>query len=111
MGISRGTIVRAVLLGDFGKPRPALIVQADAFNDEECSLVLCPITSDLQESALIRPFVLPDATNGLRLPSHIMIDKISVVTRRRIGPAIGRLDDETMFSINRTLALFLGVAA
>lgn len=111
MGIKRGTIVRAVLSGDFGKPRPAVIIQSDEFITEDSSLILCPITSDLEDTALVRLLVLPDANNGLLLPSHVMVDKINVVLRKRIGLLIGQLDDETMLQLNQSIALFLGIAS
>jgi mRNA interferase MazF len=39
-----------------------------------------------------------------------MIDKAMTVRRDKLGGPFGRLDDETMVSVNRSLALFLGFA-
>jgi mRNA interferase MazF len=57
-----------------------------------------------------RTTVLPSPENGLRKPSQIMIDKAMSVKRERCGETFGRLDDETMIAVNRSLALFLGFA-
>lgn len=39
-----------------------------------------------------------------------MVDKAHTVARQKIGRRIGRLEDETMTSVNRALAIFLGLA-
>lgn len=106
--MKRGDLVTVALAGDFGKPRPALIVQADPFEDTATITVLL-LTSDLADAPLIRLTVEPDAANGLRAPSQIMVDKAMTVRRERIGPAFGRLDPEAMVAVNRSLALFLGL--
>ena len=45
--MTRGDIVVVATKGAYsGKPRPALVVQADMFNETHSSLTVCPITSD-----------------------------------------------------------------
>jgi mRNA-degrading endonuclease toxin of MazEF toxin-antitoxin module len=39
-----------------------------------------------------------------------MVDKLVTVRRPRIGKRIGRLDDETMVQLNRTLPFVIGLA-
>lgn len=95
--------------GDFGKPRPALIIQADQFEDTGTVTVLL-VSGTLVDAPLIRPTVRPTPENGLRKPSQVMIDKAMSVKRDKIGPSFGRFDDETMLSITRSLAVFLGLA-
>ncbi|WP_348524793.1 hypothetical protein [Paracoccus marinaquae] len=46
----------------------------------------------------------------MRAPSQIMLDKPMTVKADKVGPPFGHLDDTTMISVNRLLALFLGVA-
>ncbi|MGO4402974.1 type II toxin-antitoxin system PemK/MazF family toxin [Bosea sp. RAF48] len=106
--MKRGDLVTVALGGDFGKPRPALIVQADPF-DLTATVTLLLMSSDIVDAPLIRLTVEPDATNGLRLASQIMVDKAMTVRRDRIGQAFGYLDPETMITVNRSLALFLGL--
>lgn len=97
------------LQGDYGKPRPALIIQADQFNDLG-SVVILPLTSTLIDAPLLRLMVEPSSDNGLRTPSQIMLDKPMTVKTEKLGPAFGHLDDLTMIGISRSLALFLGLA-
>lgn len=105
----RGTLVTVVAPGDFGKPRPALVIQSDMV-DDTASVTLLLLTSSLQETPHFRVAVAPNATNGLRTTSQVQIDKLFSVARSKIGPPIGRLDDEAMVEISRRLAVFLGIA-
>jgi len=107
--VKRGDLVTVALQGDYGKPRPALVVQADRFA-EVGSIVILPITSTLVDAPLLRLPVEPSSGNGLRAPSQIMLDKPMTVKADKIGPSFGQLDDATMVSVNRLLALFLGLA-
>lgn len=97
------------LRGDFGKLRPALIIQADQFADLG-SVAILPITSTLVDAPLLRLTIEPAAENGLRTVSQIMLDKPMTVRAEWIGPSIGQIDDTAMISVNRSLALFLGLA-
>lgn len=105
----RGDLVTVCLQGDYGKPRPALIIQSDLFNLHP-SITFLPITSHLLETPVLRITVEPLDENGLTKTSQIMIDKTTTLPADKIGRVIGRLDDATMISINRALILFLGLA-
>jgi len=102
-------LVTVALKGDYGKPRPALIIQSDLFN-EHPSITILPVTSVLRETPLFRIPVHPGMDNGLLKPSQIMVDKIQTVPREKIGDTIGRLDDESLLAVNRALIVFLGFA-
>ena len=104
----RGDIVTVAMPGDFGKPRPALIIQANQFNSHSSVTVLL-LTSTNVQAPLLRVSVQPSDDNGLRKPSQVMIDKIMTVKRERLGPAIGRLDPDIMIEIERRVAMFLGI--
>ena len=97
------------LSGDYGKPRPALVIQSDLF-DAHSSVTILPVTSELREAPLFRIAITPSAANGLRSPSQVMVDKAQTVARAKIGKTMGRLDDEVMVGVNRALAVFLGFA-
>lgn len=105
----RGDLITVALSGDFGKPRPALVIQADLYETTGTLTVLL-LSSTLVNAPLIRQTVQPSPQNGLAKPSQIMIDKIMTVQRVRVGSAFGRLDDQTMLSVTRLLAVFLGLA-
>ena len=105
----RGDLVTVALTGDFGKPRPALVIQSDQF-DLTGSVTVLLLTGTLVEAPLIRPTLEPSPTNGLSKTSQVMIDKAMTVKRDRVGTAIGRAEDETMLTVTRLLAVFLGLA-
>jgi mRNA interferase MazF len=106
----RGDLVTITLQGDFGKPRPALVVQSDLFNADHATVSVLPITSAIIGTPVFRITLEPSAANGLRKVSQIMVDKIVSMKREKIGEAFGRLDDETMLRVNRALTVWLGVA-
>ena len=108
--IRRGDLVTVAVKGDFGKPRPALVIQSDLFNPTHPTVMLCLVTSDLREAPLFRLTVEPTPANGLKLASQIQVDKLMTVLREKLGPSFGRLDDATMVKVNRALALFAGIA-
>lgn len=105
----RGDLVTIALQGDFGKPRPALIVQSDHFDAHPTVAVLL-VSGALVASPLLRVTVEPDELNGLRARSQIMVDKAMTVMRGKVGPAFGALGQDRMLEVERCLALFLGIA-
>ena len=107
--VKRGDVVVVVSSGDYGKPRPAVVVQTDLANPTHSSLVLCPITSHLENAPLFRLEVTPSRENSLEKPCQIMVDKITTVRKDKVRQVIGRLDDDTMIRVNRSLAFWLGL--
>jgi mRNA interferase MazF len=105
----RGDLVTVVLQGAYGKPRPALVIKSDLFAQHP-SVTILPVTSELRETPLFRVAVTPSIDNGLRKPSQVMVDKTQSVPREKIGEVFGHLDDETLLTVNRALAVFLGFA-
>lgn len=105
----RGDFVTVAAPGAYGKPRPALVIQSDLF-DELPSVVLCLVTSALRDTPIFRITVDPGPQNGLQTLSQIQVDKILSVPRERVGAVIGHLDDTTMLKVNRSLAVFTGIA-
>jgi mRNA interferase MazF len=101
--------VTIAMPGDFGKPRPALVIQSDRFAETGTATVLL-LSGTPVDAPLLRLTVEPSAANGLRKRSQVMIDKAMSVRRGRVGPPIGRLDDATMLEVTRSLAVFLGLA-
>jgi mRNA interferase MazF len=106
----RGDVVTVAAAGDYGKPRPAVIVQTDAFPETHASVVICPLTSDLADAPDFRITIAPTPENGLRLKSQVMADKPVTVRRERIGRKIGRLGSPDMARLGNALALVLGLA-
>jgi mRNA interferase MazF len=95
--------------GYAGKPRPAVIVQGDRF-DATASITICAFTTDLTDAPLFRLPVAPSERNGLRSASRLMVDKITTVSKNKLGQQIGRLDQEDLVRLDRAIMVFLGLA-
>jgi mRNA interferase MazF len=109
--VKRGDLVVVAMPGDYGKPRPALVVQSDLFNETHASITVVPVTSTIVDTPLFRVTVEPSRRNGLRLVSQLMVDKVTTVRRQRLGQTIGRLEEDVMLRVSRALALWFGIAA
>ena len=92
-----------------GKPRPAVVVQGDAF-DATSSVTICAFTTDETEAPLFRILVEPSDGNGLKKPSRLMVDKVTTVPKNKIGSRIGSLGDQDIVRLNRAIVVFLGLA-
>lgn len=104
----RGDLVTVVLPGAYGKPRPALVIQSDLF-DEHPSVTLLPVTSALRDAPIFRIPAHPTEANGLRAPSQIMVDKVQSIPREKVGEVFGRITDAERLAVDRALAVFLGL--
>ena len=108
--MKRGDILTIAAKGEFGgKPRPAVVVQADPFEDHS-TVILCPFTTNPVAAPVFRLNIEPSASNGLTQPSSLMVDKVISVPRGKIGPHVGRLSADDMARLDRTLLIFLGLA-
>ncbi|WP_398475658.1 type II toxin-antitoxin system PemK/MazF family toxin [Tardiphaga sp.] len=108
--MKRGDVVLIVAQGDIGKPRPAVIVQADELGGETGAVLVCPMSSDIADFKLTRPVVQPDQFNGLHFPSQIMTDKLSAIPRSRVRQVIGVIDQNTSDQLNGALLMVLGLS-
>jgi mRNA interferase MazF len=106
----RGDVVTVAATGDYGKPRPAVIVQTDALPAAHASVVVCQMTSDCSDAPDFRVTIDPSERNGLRVKSQVMADKPVTIRRERIGRQIGYLDDKDVARLNIALAFVMGLA-
>ena len=107
--MKRGDMVAVALVGDDGKPRPAVVIQSD-WLDETDSVLVCLFTSTVRNAPIFRLTVEPSPSNGLQAISQAMVDKIMAVRRDKCGALIGRLDKAAMLALNRMLSLVVGIA-
>jgi mRNA interferase MazF len=107
--VKRGDLVTVALSGDYGKPRPALVIQSD-FLSETDSVLVCLLTTTLRPAPLYRLTLPAGEGTGLREPSQVMVGKIMAVRRDRCGVPTGRADDGTLLALGRLLAFVVGVA-
>lgn len=108
--MKRGDIVLAAAPGDYGKIRPAVIVQSEFLNVSHSSIIVCLMTTDLTGAKRLRLKVYPSEINGLQEVSQIMLDKIVGLPRNRIRDRIGTLEEEYLFKLGSLLALVLGLS-
>jgi len=109
--VRRGDVAIVSAAGDYGKPRPAVIVQSNHLTQAGLdSVVVCLITSQRGVAPAFRVGVEPTDDNGLKAASQIMVDKVVTVRASRVARVVGRLDDESLLRLNRTLAFVLGLA-
>ena len=107
--MKRGDFVTVAMQGDFGKPRPALVIQSDLFSDRGTVTIL-PVTSDLMDTPSVRVTVMPNPDNGLMKPSQVMVDKAVTMLRSKCGAAFGTINPHVLKEVERRLAIFLGIA-
>lgn len=106
--MKRGDIVVVAARGAYiGKPRPALVVQSNLFNDTHSSLTICPITSEVIDAPLFRVTLPPGKRTGLDVPSQVMADKLVSVPRSAVGRAVGRCDSEELGAVAEALSRWL----
>jgi mRNA interferase MazF len=107
--IQRGSIVTVATQGDYGKPRPALVIQSDMFSGIG-SLTICPLTSAVDDDRrTMRVGVSPDEQNGLLVESMIMVDKITTAPVGKVGTVIGQANSDLMKEVDAALTAFLGL--
>jgi mRNA interferase MazF len=106
----RGDVVIVAAAGDYGTPRPGVVVQSDAFPEAHPSVVICQMTTDLVDVPDFRITIEPHERNGLRERSQIMADKPVTVRRARIGQLIGRLTAEEIARLDTAIAFVMGLA-
>ena len=106
--MKRGDVVLVVVPGELGRPRPGVIVQADEFKDLS-TVFVCPVSSDVQEKLPLRPIMEARSSNGLRLRSQIMTDKMISLRHDRIRSVIGHIDAKTSEELDRALLVVLGL--
>ena len=109
--MKRGDIVVLNLGGNVGKPRPALIIQADILNQDDrlATTIVLPLTSELLAMEVIRFKIEPTETNGLQVASQVMIDKIMQVEKIRVQKVVGHLTKKQIDEIESRLLAILGI--
>ncbi|KQT66255.1 MULTISPECIES: type II toxin-antitoxin system PemK/MazF family toxin [unclassified Aureimonas] len=105
--MERGSIVIVSAQGDYGKPRPAVVIQNGRMADLVGSVTVCFMTSDLIPDGPMRVTVPPDPGNGLQLVSQIQIEKIMTFPRAKVRGPIGLLMEQQLAAVERGLLFFL----
>ena len=108
--MKRGDVVLVVVPSELGRPRPGVIVQADEFSKDLSTVFICPVSSDVQKKLPLRPIIEAETSNGLRLRSQIMTDKMIALRQDRVRQIIGHIDSEPSEQLDRALLVVVGLA-
>ncbi len=106
----RGDIITVAAPGDYGKPRPAVVIQGDVLNRDARSTIVALMTSHLRDAPLLRLTIEPTADSGLKVRSQVQVNRLLSLPSNKVGPAIGRLSDREIVELNRLLAVVIGLA-
>lgn len=110
MTLRRGDVVTVAAPGDYGKPRPAVVIQAGALNEAGSEgVILALMTSTHRDAPLLR-LTVDEAAAGLKRPTQVMADKLVTVRRSKVGGVVGRLSEPDLIVLNRLLAFVIGLA-
>jgi len=106
--MKRGDIITVAISGDYGKPRPAVVIQADWLDDSD-SVLICQVTTEWRSAPLYRLTVPMTGQTGLREASYVMAEKIFAVRRVKCGAVIGHLPEAAKIALNRMLVEVIGL--
>jgi mRNA interferase MazF len=109
--MKRGEIWTVAGGGDYaGKPRSVVILQDDRFSGT-ASITVCAFTTDPTDAPLFRLTIEPDEENGLRAVCRLMVDKMTTVSKTKLGSRIGRVAASDRVRLNRAVVVFLGIGS
>jgi mRNA interferase MazF len=107
MEINRGEVVICAAPEDYGKPRPAVVVQSGLFNRTHSCVVVCLITGHLEDALLFRIPIPVGGSTGLERPSQVIVDKVVAIPRNNITGRAGVLAAGSLKEMNTALRLWL----
>jgi len=108
--MQRGDIVTVAAQGDYGKPRPAVVIQGNILNHANArSTIVALMTSVIVDAPLLRLTVNPTSTNGLKKASQIQSNRILTLPTKKVGQCIGQLTEAEIAALNRMLAIVIGL--
>jgi mRNA interferase MazF len=108
--VKRGDIVIVALQGESGKPRLAVVVQSDDLGSDRRTIIICPMSSHVEDSPYLRPAIQPSPENGLRQRSQIMTERITAARRDRVRNILGHLQSHDRERLDKALLIVLGLA-
>lgn len=97
MNPSKGTVV--------GKVRPVVIIQTDLLNDIHPSLIVCPLTTNInKEIKLLRVNV---GKKHLEAESDILVDQLTAIDKKRLIKKLGKLNEAQVEKLRENLKVVL----
>ena len=87
------------------KTRPAVVVSSNIYNRHNWVVVVMPLTS--HDTAEYDQVVIEPPEGGVTSKSVTLPDQIRAVDRRRLIKRLGRIDQDTLHRIDRSLRIVL----
>jgi mRNA interferase MazF len=105
----RGELYVAAPPGDYGKPRPVVIVQSDLFIEARDSITVCLLSSGLIDAPLFRVRVKRGSSNRLKRACDVMADKVMTLRKERLRQSLGSLSPDELVAVDQALRRWLAL--
>ena len=90
-----------------GKIRPVIVVQTNLLNQVHPSVIICPITTQINHKAKILRIHLKRGEAGLQSDSDIIVDQIRAIDNRRLREHLGEISDKNKQLLLNSLRLLI----
>ncbi|WP_297282148.1 type II toxin-antitoxin system PemK/MazF family toxin [uncultured Anaerococcus sp.] len=115
MKIKRGDLFYAdlspVVGSEQGGVRPVIVVQNDVGNKYSPTIIVAPITSQLNKAKLPTHVKIKGSEFGLPKNSVALLEQLRTIDKRRLREKIGNFDEAIMIKIDEAMAISLDLAA
>ena len=88
-----------------GKVRPVLIIQTDLLNGIHPSIIICPITTNVQKKSELLRVHLEKGTGNVKEACDIMIDQIRAIDIKRLIKRIGKIPTKQQEQLKENLKI------
>ncbi|WP_099320668.1 type II toxin-antitoxin system PemK/MazF family toxin [Anaerococcus sp. Marseille-P3625] len=113
MKIKRGDLFYAdlspVVGSEQGGVRPVIIVQNDVGNKYSPTIIIAPITSQLNKAKLPTHVKIRGNEFGLPKNSVALLEQLRTIDKRRLREKIGSFDNAIMQKIDEAMAISLDI--
>ena len=92
-----------------GGTRPVLVLQNDAGNFFSPTLIVAPMSSQVDKRTDLPTHIVLEQVRGLEGPSLIMLEQLKTIDKRRVRSYAGKLTKEQMAEVEAALTGTLGI--
>ena len=92
-----------------GGTRPVLVLQNDAGNFFSPTLIVAPMSSQVDKRTDLPTHIVLEQVRGLDGPSLIMLEQLKTIDKRRVRSYAGKLTKEQMAEVEAALTGMLGI--
>ena len=92
-----------------GGTRPVLVLQNDAGNFFSPTLIVAPMSSQVDKRTDLPTHIVLEQVRGLDGPSLIMLEQLKTIDKKRVRSYAGKLTKEQMAEVEAALTGTLGI--